>query len=90
MKSTQMCYKAWEHWQLAIENKIQLKAAQIAGRLNVLPDQLSRIGIRPTKWTLNDSILGKIFQIWEEPMIYLLPPSRTGKWIYFAAGNNIS
>ena len=66
-KSTQLCYKAWELWKLAIENKIELKAAHIAGRLNVLPDQLSRIWIRPTEWTLNDSILRKIFQIWEKP-----------------------
>ena len=47
-RSPQLCYKTWDLWQLAIKNNIILKAAHIAGKLNILPDQLSRIVIRPT------------------------------------------
>ena len=47
-KSPQLCYKAWELWQMAIKNNMNLKAAHIAGAANILPDQLSRITIRPT------------------------------------------
>ena len=53
------------------QNNINLKGAHISGSLNILPDQLSRIIIRPTEWTLNDSMLHKIFHIWGEPMIDL-------------------
>ena len=70
-RSPQLCYKTWELWQLAIKNNINLKGAHIAGSLNILPDQLSRIVIRPTEWTLNDAVLHKIFHIWGEPMIDL-------------------
>ena len=69
--SPQLCYKAWELWQMAIENNMFLKGAHIAGKINILPDQLSRIVIRPAEWTLNDSVLQKIFQIWKKPMIDL-------------------
>ena len=60
-KSPQLCYKAWELWQMAIKNNMNLKAATIAGAANILPDQLSRIRIRPTEWTLNDKVLRQIF-----------------------------
>ena len=70
-RSPQLCYKTWDLWQLAIKNNIILKAAHIAGKLNILPDQLSRIVIRPTEWTLNDTVLRKIFQIWGVPIIDL-------------------
>ena len=46
-KSSQLCYKAWELWQSAIKNNMNLRAAHIAGVANILPDQLSRIKIRP-------------------------------------------
>lgn len=36
-------------WQLAIAHNIFLKAAPIAGKLNVLPDQSSRVQIRQTE-----------------------------------------
>ena len=67
-RSPQLCYKTWELWQLAIKNNIILKAAHIAGKLNILPDQLSRVVIRPTEWTLNNAVLSQIFQIWGKPL----------------------
>ena len=84
-KSTQLCYKAWELWQLAIDNNIEWKAAHIAGRLNVLPDQLSRVVIRPTEWTLNNTILRKIFQIWGKPMIDLFASFQNKKMDLFCS-----
>ena len=36
-RSPQLCYKTWDLWQLAIKNNIILKAAHIAGKLNILP-----------------------------------------------------
>ena len=70
-RSPRLCYKTWELWQLASKSNINLKGAHIAGSLNILPDQLSRIVIRPTEWILNDAVLHKIFHIWGEPMIDL-------------------
>ena len=59
-RSPQLCYKPW---QIAIDNNIQLKATHIAGRLNILQDQLSRVDIRQTEWEMNDMVLHQIFQI---------------------------
>ena len=70
-RSPPLCYLAWNLWQLALQNKVSLKAAHIAGKLNVLPDQLSRIKIRPTEWTMHRSIVYKLFQLWGEPNIDL-------------------
>ena len=42
-KSVQMCYQTWDLWHLALENKITLKAAHVAGSWNILADNLSRV-----------------------------------------------
>ena len=69
--SPQLCYQTWDLWNYAIQHKIELKAAHIAGKLNVLPDHLSRLKIRPTEWTLKDSVVEQIFSIWGTPYIDL-------------------
>ena len=53
---------------MAVGNRKQyeLKASHIAGRINILPDQLSRIWIQPTKWSLEDMVLNNFIQIWGE------------------------
>ena len=84
-RSSQLCYKAWEIWQLAIENNIELKAAHIAGRVSILPDQLSRIWIRPTEWSLNDMVLNKMFQIWGRPLIDLFVSAQNNKMNLFCS-----
>ena len=61
-RSPQLYYKTWDLWQLAIKNNIILKAAQITGKLNILPDQLSRVVKGPTESTLNDTLSRKIFR----------------------------
>ena len=82
-QSPQLCFKAWELWQLTIKNNIVLKAAHIAGKLNVLPEQLSRIVIRPTEWTLNNAVLRQIFQIRGKPMIDLFASFQNKKMDIF-------
>ena len=70
-RSPQLCYKTWEIYKLAIQNSIGLKAAHIAGKLNIISGQLSRVRIRQTEWELNDAILDHIFKIWDKPFIDL-------------------
>ncbi|XP_078311211.1 uncharacterized protein LOC144618622 [Crassostrea virginica] len=41
-KSPRLCYQTWELWNWAIDQNIKLKAAHIAGKSNILADQLSR------------------------------------------------
>lgn len=85
--SPQLCYKTWELWQMAIRNNIVLKGVHIhvAGKLNVLPDQLSRILIRPTEWTLKDAVLREIFHIWGTPMIDLFASIHNKKMQVFCS-----
>lgn len=70
-KSAPLCYKTWELWHLAIQNNIRLKAAYLAGHLNTLADQLSRVKIQPTEWSLNNQVTQSLFQIWGDPQIDL-------------------
>ena len=51
--SLQLCQQACDLWMFALEHKIVLKSAYIAGVTNILADQLSRIKIRATEWELN-------------------------------------
>lgn len=66
-----LCMQTWKIWKFAIVNNMFLKAAHIAGKLNILPDQLSRVKIRPTEWTLNGAMVSQIFQKWGYPLIDL-------------------
>lgn len=63
-KSPRLCYKTW-----AISQNIKLKAAHIAGKLNVLGDHLSRVTIRQTEWMLNKEIVQTIFQMRGHPLV---------------------
>lgn len=68
-KSPRLCYQTWDLWNWAISQNIKLKAAHIAGKLNVLADHLSRVKIRQTEWMLNKEIVQTIFQMWGHPLI---------------------
>ena len=70
-RSPQMCYRTWDLWNWAIENQMHIKAAHILGRKNQLADQLSRNRVLPTEWTLNRTIVLKLFHLWGQPMIDL-------------------
>ena len=84
-RSPQLCYKAWELWQIAINNNIQLKAAHIAGWLNILRDQLSREVIRQTEWEMNEVVLHQIFQIWGKPLVDLFASYQNRKMEIFCS-----
>lgn len=70
-KSPPLCLLTWNLLQLAIKNNITIKAAHIIGSLNILADDLSRVKIRPTEWTLNNSVTLRLFQVLGTPMIDL-------------------
>ena len=65
-RSPTLCYRVWNLFLFAIQNQIELKAAHIAGKLNILADQLSRkrVHISPAEWTLNNQVVNQIFQTW--------------------------
>ncbi|VDI64057.1 Hypothetical predicted protein, partial [Mytilus galloprovincialis] len=60
-KSIQLCQKLGICLKLLIEHKIQIKAAHIAGKANVLADLLSRTKIRHTEWSLQETVAQQIF-----------------------------
>ena len=70
-KSPTLCLRTWKLWKLAIQNKIFLRAAHLAGHLNLIADHLSRVKIQHTDWSLNSQVLNQIFNIWEKPMVHL-------------------
>ena len=82
-RSTQLCYKTLEIYKLAIQNSIGLNAAHIAGKLNIIPDQLSRVRIRQIQRELDDAILDHIFKIWDKPFIDLFASSQNRKMRIF-------
>lgn len=47
---------------LVSANNITFKAAYAAGKINTLPDPLSRVKIRPTEWSLNRSEVHRYFR----------------------------
>ena len=63
IKSPQLCYLAWDLWNLVIQNNIHLQAAHIAGKMNILADQLSRTNILTTEWSLNREIVDTILSL---------------------------
>ena len=50
-KSSHLCIKVWDLWNLAIQHNMYLKAVHICGKTNILADQPSRKKIRATEWT---------------------------------------
>ncbi|CAC5417774.1 unnamed protein product [Mytilus coruscus] len=70
-KSIHLCYKTWCLMKMAIQNNLTIRAAHIAGKLNIPADHLSRNKIQPTEWTLNNQIVQSVFAMWGEPTIDL-------------------
>ncbi|CAC5368900.1 unnamed protein product [Mytilus coruscus] len=70
-KSIHLCYKAWCLMKMAIQNNLTIRAAHIAGKLNIPANHLSRYKIQPTEWTLNNQIVQSVFAMWGEPTIDL-------------------
>jgi len=63
-------------FSLAQNNSWSLRARHIAGKLNVLADQLSRAGqVIQTEWTLNAQVVESLFHHWGRPLIDLCATS---------------
>lgn len=59
-------------FQLIIAKRFTLRARHIAGKLNVIADQLSRAGqIIPTEWSLHPNIVQMVFHKWGTPNLDL-------------------
>ena len=63
-KSLKPRHLTWKLWSLALENNICLKAVRIAGKKNVLADYLSRQSVKQTEWSLNKTVVDRIFYHW--------------------------
>ena len=48
-KFPRLCYQTWYLWKWAIDHNVCLKAAYIAGKINILADHLSRVHIQQTE-----------------------------------------
>ena len=71
-KSLQLWHLTWKLWSLVLENNIYLKSVHIAGKKNFLEDTLSRQGsVLRTEWSMNNSVVSRIFHLWDCPMMDL-------------------
>ena len=71
-RSSQMMQETALLFNAVIQNNWVLRARHIAGKLNVLADQLSRSGqVIQTEWSLHQSVADLIFQRWGRPLIDL-------------------
>ena len=66
----------WEEtkslFHLTTSLQISIRARHIAGRLNVIADQLSRDGqVLQTEWSLNQELVDTIFHSWDHPQVDL-------------------
>jgi len=67
-------------FSLVMQSQWLLKARHIAGKNNVLADQLSRAGqVIATEWSLNQEVVEGIFQQWGKPLVDLCATSLNNK-----------
>ena len=65
-KSSHLCIKVWDLWNLAIQHNIYSKAVHICGKTNILADQPSRKKIRATEWTFKQgSCAEDLSHLWD-------------------------
>ena len=84
-KSVQLCQLTIELWELALKYKISMKAVHILGINNARADALSRYRIIPSEWSLNNSVVWKIFNLWGQPQIDLFATWENKKTPIFCA-----
>ncbi|XP_052680299.1 uncharacterized protein LOC128161099 [Crassostrea angulata] len=86
-KSAALCVMTWRilHWCHLLG--IQLKAAHIPGKKNVIADQLSRGRQIPkmTEWSLNQEIVRQIFRVFPTPNIDLFATRENRKLAVFCS-----
>ena len=62
------------------QNKVQLRARHLAGKLNVIADGLSRDGrILQTEWSLHPAVFRAISQLWTSPHVDLFATAQNTK-----------
>ena len=64
----------WLETELLLQefDRLNLRARHIPGKLNVIADQLSRMGqILPSEWTLHEDVVREIFDLWGNPTLDL-------------------
>ena len=72
-RSLPLCQLMWELLLWADSFQIELRAAHIPGKKNILADRLSRNqrGPRLTEWTLDKAVVKQIFRVFGEPCVDL-------------------
>ena len=72
-KSLSLCHLTWEILQWAVRFGVNLKAAHVPGKKNIIADNLSRgrTGPRLTEWALNKKVINQVFSIFQKPNIDL-------------------
>ena len=92
--SQEMCDLSIEVCKWAEERHMTLIPRHLPGHLNVLADALSRKGqILPTEWSMNQTIIDRIFHLWGKPHVdlfalnlnkklatYISPIPEVGAW----------
>ena len=86
-KSPELCYLTWHLYQWCIIHCIQLKAAHIPGKRNVIADALSRGKpfLKLTEWTLNSMVANLVFNKMGQPSIDLFATSQNKKLPVFVS-----
>ena len=70
--SQSLCNMAVELMLLCDQNRVNIKARYLPGRLNTLADCLSRKGnVVQTEWSLNQRVADLVFQLWGTPHVDL-------------------
>ena len=72
-RSPQLCMLVWTIYQWCMKWNIQIKAAHIPGKKNVLADSLSRgnVKVKITEWSLCQTVADQLFNIYTKPNIDL-------------------
>ena len=67
------------------QTQYQNKGCIYSRQENFLADQLSSVKIRPSEWTLKDTIVQSLFNIWDQPMIDLFASVDNHKTLIFCS-----
>ena len=78
-RSAKLCYLAWDLLLWCRENTVSIRAVHLAGSDNHLADLLSRKTISPLEWSLEDSVVNRLFHQLGRPHIDLFASHENAK-----------
>lgn len=86
-RSPDLCYLTWELMKWCISHNIEIQAVHIPGKKNILADALSRGKriIRMTEWSLDTTVVNRLFQQLGTPVIDLFATSVNKKLPVFCS-----